>query len=180
VASRRELAWNRWVGWAPGLVNHTLLHLVCIPSHSVSGGSCILQGASVCQPTLLDHARRRVTLVVEPFPCPRRQAAAQSRPEPARAEPKLHANIVRRHQHRTSTLHFLLYVDRYATLFTTTTQAYYHRQHQHCMCTESRLKYTRNLALYQSAKIIDHHLLSHSLHKICTLVAVLHSVPSLS
>ena len=36
VASRRALAWNRWVGWAPGLVNHTLLHPACLPSLSVS------------------------------------------------------------------------------------------------------------------------------------------------
>jgi hypothetical protein len=36
VASRRALAWNRWVGWAPGLVNHTLLHPACRPSLSVS------------------------------------------------------------------------------------------------------------------------------------------------
>jgi hypothetical protein len=84
---RREVDRSRWVVGAPCLVYHTLLHPACRPSLSPStmywDGRCISQGASVCQLTSLDHARRERYVGCGTFRVPDgkpQPKASQSRP----------------------------------------------------------------------------------------------------
>ena len=117
VVSRRELARDRWVGCGPGLVYHTLLHPGCRPSLSAGTiyqiANCILQGASVCQATPLDHARRERYVGGGTLSVSQTASRSSSKPtQPARAEPKLHASI----STNIKTLHLLSCFHQYVIL----------------------------------------------------------------
>jgi hypothetical protein len=137
VASRRALAWNRWVGWAPGLVNHTLLHPACLPSLSVSRRQ-LYSSRRKCIPAYTSRPREAEryvgggTLSVS-------QTASRSSKQPRASESRAEAS--RQHRQEASTLNInmsFLFICRsiYISMLSTTPQAYYHHQHQHCTCTE--------------------------------------------
>ena len=100
VASRRELAWNRWVGWAPGLVNHTLLHPACLPSLSVSRRQ-LYSSRRKCIPAYTSRPREAEryagggTLSVS-------QTASRSPKQPRASESRAEAS--RQHRQEASTL----------------------------------------------------------------------------